>query len=111
MASTEGFIVFVTDQIVGFRNVRYRKMFGEYMVYVNDKPILLICDDTVYVKMHDEIKEQMQGAETGTPYKGAKLHYILDIENQEHTMEIVRVLEVITPLPKPKKKRMHGAQA
>jgi len=104
MASTEGFIEFVIEQIGDIGNVRYRKMFGEYMVYVNDKPILLVCDDTVYVKMHDEIKEQMQEAETDTPYKGAKPHYILDIENQEHTLEIVRVLELVTPLPKPKKR-------
>ena len=59
MASTEGFIEFVIEQIGDIGNVRYRKMFGEYMVYVNDKPILLVCDDTVYVKMHDEIKEQI----------------------------------------------------
>ncbi|MGN0560765.1 MAG: hypothetical protein ACI4K8_06895 [Candidatus Fimenecus sp.] len=25
-------------------------MFGEYMVYVNDKPILMVCDNTVFVK-------------------------------------------------------------
>ena len=104
MASTQGFIEFVTDQIDGIGNTRYRKMFGEYMVYVNDKPILLVCDDTVYVKMHDEIKEQMQDAETDTPYKGAKPHYILDIENRELAKEIVQLLEIITPLPKPKKK-------
>ena len=104
MPSTQGFIEFVTDQIDGIGNTRYRKMFGEYMVYVNDKPILLVCDDTVYVKMHDEIKEQMQDAETDTPYKGAKPHYILDIENRELAKEIVQLLEIITPLPKPKKK-------
>ena len=25
-------------------------MFGEYMVYVNDKPVLLVCGNTVYAK-------------------------------------------------------------
>jgi len=105
MASTQGFIEFVTEQIDGIGNTRYRKMFGEYMVYVNDKPILLVCNDTVYVKMHDEIKAQMQDAETDTPYEGAKPHYVLDIENRELAKEIVQLLETITPLPKPKKKK------
>lgn len=37
------------------------------MVYINDKPILLICDNTVFVKKLDEIKEQIQDAEVGYP--------------------------------------------
>ena len=94
------------EQIDGTGDTRYRKMFGEYMVYVNDKPILLVCDDTVFVKMPDEIKEQMQEAETGHPYEGAKLHYILDIENRELAHEVISILEPITPLPKPKKKKI-----
>jgi DNA helicase-2/ATP-dependent DNA helicase PcrA len=35
--------------------VRYKKMFGEYMVYVNEKPILLVCDNTVFVKILDRL--------------------------------------------------------
>jgi len=51
MATTVDFIEYVCGQIEGAGAVRYKKMFGEYMVYVNDKPILLVCDNTVYVKM------------------------------------------------------------
>lgn len=57
-------------------------MFGEYMVYVNDKPVLLVCDNTVYVKKLPEIEELMSGTECGVPYDSAKEHYILDIEDQ-----------------------------
>ena len=42
MSTREEFIQFVCDQISDCGAVRYRKMFGEYMVYVNDKPILSI---------------------------------------------------------------------
>ena len=105
MATSVEFIEYVMDQINGVGDTRYRKMFGEYMVYVNDKPILLVCDDTVYVKMRDEIKKQMQCAEIGNPYEGAKPHYILDIENRELTMEVISILEPITPLPKPRKRK------
>ena len=51
MATTLEYIEYVAAQAVDCGNVRYRKMFGEYMVYVNDKPILLVCDNTVYVKI------------------------------------------------------------
>jgi hypothetical protein len=63
-------------------------MFGEYMVYVNDKPILLVCDNTVYVKKLDCLAEIMPGAETGFPYSGAKEHYLLDIEDPDLSGEV-----------------------
>ena len=105
MATTVDFIEYVCEQISGVGNIRYRKMFGEYMVYVNDKPIFLVCDNTVFVKKLDCIADKMREADTGVPYTGAKEHYILDIENAGFSREIVAMLEPVTPLPKPKKKK------
>lgn len=105
MSTSVEFIEFVVEQVEGNYDIRYRKMFGEYMVYVNNKPILLVCDDTVFVKMKDELAELMREAEKGYPYDGAKEHYILDIENRELANEVIGILEPITPLPKPKKKK------
>ena len=51
MATSEDYIEFVCGQLAGAGAVRRRKMFGEYMVYVNGKPLLLVCDNTVFVKM------------------------------------------------------------
>ena len=103
MASSQDFAEFVLEQIADTGFTRYRKMFGEYMVYVNDKPLLLICDDTVYIKMREEIAAQMEGAETAALYDGAKPYYVLDIEDRELAREVVQILEPITPLPKRKK--------
>lgn len=105
MATSVEYIEFVCEQIHGVGEIRYKKMFGEYMVYVNDKPVLLICDSTVFVKKLDAIIEQMEGSEMGYPYKGAKEHYILDIEDAELSRKVVGILESVTPVPKPKKKR------
>lgn len=80
-------------------------MFGEYMVYVNDKPVLLVCDNTVFVKKLPEIGELMSGAGCGLPYGGTKEHYILDIENRELTAKAAQILERITPVPKKKNKK------
>lgn len=104
MHTTADFIEYVCEQISGVGNVHYRKMFGDYMVYVNGKPILLVCDNTVYVKKIDCISEKMQDAEKGFPYDGAKEHYILDIDDSEFSSEVVALLEPVTPLPKHKKK-------
>lgn len=80
-------------------------MFGEYMVYVNDKPVLLVCDNMVFVKKLPEIEELMSDAECGLPYGGTKEHYILDIENRELTAKAAQILERITPVPKKKNKK------
>ncbi len=102
MATSKEFIDYVCDQLSGSKSIRYKKMFGEYMVYANDKPVVLVCDETVFVKKLDCIESLMQNAEVGYPYKGAKEHYILDIENAEFARKIVDILEEVTPLPKKK---------
>lgn len=106
MATSLEYIEFVVEQIRGVGELRYKKMFGEYMVYVNDKPLLLVCDNTVYVKKLDVIKECMVEASCGTPYNGAKEHYILDIENTSLCKEVLPILEAVIPVPKPRKKKV-----
>jgi TfoX/Sxy family transcriptional regulator of competence genes len=105
MATNIDFIEFVCGQIEGVGAVRYKKMFGEYMVYVNDKPLLLVCENTVYVKILPCLDELMTAAEKGFPYNGAKEHYILDIDDRELAFAVVSVLEPVTAVPKPKKKK------
>jgi len=105
MATTADFIEYVCGQIEGVGAVRNKKMFGEYMVYVNDKPILLVCDNTVYVKILPCLEAIMSAAEKSCPYKGAKEHYILDVDDRELACAVVIALEQVTPVPKPKKKK------
>ncbi len=103
MATTNEYIEYVCEQIQGVGEIRYQKMFGEYMVYVNQKPVIIVCDNVPFVKMLDCIKEKMQDAETGYPYKGAKEHYVLDIDNCEFCKDVVCEIEKVTPIPKKKK--------
>lgn len=106
MATTVDYIDYACEQIRGVGSVRYKKMFGEYLVYVNEKPILLVCDNTVFVKQLACIAELMQGAAVGIPYKGAKEHYVLDIDDASFSREIICILEPVTALPKPRKKKL-----
>lgn len=105
MATSKDYIEFVCEQLEGIENVTCRKMFGEYMVYVNGKPLLLVCDNAVMVKKAPELAVLMQDAPDAVPYEGAKVHYILDIENRELVRSVIAVLEPITPLPKKRVKK------
>jgi TfoX/Sxy family transcriptional regulator of competence genes len=98
------FIEYVCDQLHGAGDIRHKKMFGEYMVYVNDKPIFLVCDNQVYVKFLPEVEHLFADAERGAPYDGAREHYLADADNGELLRAVAAILEPITPLPKPRKK-------
>lgn len=102
MATSVECIEELYDKLQGMGEVHYRKMFGEYVVYVNDKPVITVCDNIPYVKKLDCIAEQMQFAETGAPYEGAKEHYILEISDPEFYIPILKIIEANTPLPKKK---------
>ena len=103
MASKESFVTFVCDQLQGTGAVRSRKMFGDYMIYVNDKPVLLLCDDTLFVKKLPALAELLQNSPCGVPYDGAKEQYILDPEDMDLLRKVVAIVEPITPLPKARK--------
>lgn len=103
MATTAEYMEYVCGQLAGTGELRYRKMFGEYMLYVNDKPVLTVCDSTVYVKKLAGLESY--SLSVGCPYEGAKEHYILDIDNAEQSREIVGMAEAATPLPKLRKRK------
>lgn len=107
MATTVEYIEYVCEQIREIGDIRYKKMFGEYMIYVNDKPVAIVCDNNTFVKKLDCIKELMENAEVGVPYNGAKEHYILDIDNSEFCKNVLIEIEKVTPVPKPRRKKLN----
>ena len=96
MGTTIDFIEYVCDQIVGVGEIRYKKMFGEYMVYVNGKPILLVCDNTVFVKILPCLDETMREADKGFPYDGAN-HHINSLQRPGLPVGHLRHVLVIYP--------------
>lgn len=104
MATTPGTIEYLCDQLTGLGEIRAKKMFGEYLIYCNDKPVLIVCDDTPMVKILPILEPLLGGRPTRPPYEGAKPHYVLDPDDRETLREAVRLAEEVTPLPKKKKK-------
>lgn len=111
MATTPDYIEFVCSQIEDEWNPQYRKMFGEYMVYVQGKPLLLVCDNTVYARELESIGGLMENADKGFPYKGAKEHYIVDVEDRQLLDQLIERLEKVVPVPVKKAKKKGPAAA
>ena len=105
MACSEEFIDFVYSQIKDTGTVRAKKMFGDWMIYVDEKPIVIACDNICFVKMLPAVRDIMADALTGYPYDGAKTHYILVIEHREKAVEVIRALLPVIPYPKKREKK------
>lgn len=88
MASNIEFIEYVCSQLEGAGNVRYRKMFGDYMVYVNDKPVILICDNIAYVKKHPAISDFMKDPSISDKENEENLKRMIDNLEKTHRKEI-----------------------
>ena len=48
MTTAKDYIKFVCKQLKTPLPVTHRKMFGEHAVYVAGKPVLTVCDNTVF---------------------------------------------------------------
>ena len=105
MSSSLDFVNYVCEQLEGVGAIRARKMFGEYMVYVNDKPVVMVCDDTVFMKMLPCLSELLGERPTAPPYQGAKDHYVLDPDDRDTLRRAAELAEEVTPLPKKKTPR------
>ena len=104
MATAPGTIEYLCDQLTGLGDIRSKKMFGGYLIYCTDKPVLIVCDDTPMVKILPILEPLLGGRPTRPPYEGAKPHYVLDPDDRETLREAVRLVETVTPLPKKRKK-------
>ena len=89
MATDLNYIKYVVEQI-DLPDISFKKMFGEYMVYYKAVPVLLVCDDCAFVKIFKETTELLgEDCEQEIPYDGAKLHYVLDIDNSDLARQTV----------------------
>ena len=52
MSTRPEFVQYLLDQLEGLGELRARKMFGDYLIYLNDRPALLVCDGTPLSLIH-----------------------------------------------------------
>lgn len=105
MATSRECIDWVCERLTPYGEVRRRAMFGEYIVSLNGKNVVSVCDNCVFVKELPALAETFRDAERGFPYDGAKEHYILDMDDRALLDEVVPLLDEHMPLPKPRKKK------
>lgn len=108
MGTTTEFITYLQDTFPSSIEITYKKMFGEYGIYSDEKMIALACDNQLFIKDRPPTREQFSSyLLEGLPFPGAKAYFILDFEKMSQTEleNLLTLLIEITPLPKKKKKK------
>lgn len=103
MASNREYLDFIMEQLSGLKDVSFRAMMGEYILYYRGKVVGGIYDDRFLVKPTVSATAMMPNAERELPYEGAKEMLLVDnVDNQQFLRELIE--KVYGELPEPKKK-------
>jgi TfoX/Sxy family transcriptional regulator of competence genes len=89
---------FLTDQLTALPNIRTRRMFGEYCLYCDDKPVAFVCDDELFVKPTEAGRTYIGDPEEAPAYPGSKLY-------RDWLTGLISETAAALPAPKPKKPR------
>jgi TfoX/Sxy family transcriptional regulator of competence genes len=104
MASDQSFVEYVCEQADLGNALSYRKMFGEYALYLEGKVVALVCDNQLFIKPTAEGRQLVGVVSEHPPYPGAKPH--LRIGDELDDRDLLKRLFVATAhaLPPPKAK-------
>ncbi|HZW26032.1 MAG TPA: TfoX/Sxy family protein [Gallionella sp.] len=108
MATDQNTIDFLLDQLSATGSASAKKMFGEYCLYLDGKPVALVCDDQLFLKPTSAGKAMLKQVVEGSPYPGAKPHLLItgDLwDEREWLCELVWATARELPMPKPKVKK------
>ena len=112
MASDLEFVEFVCDQVSGAGQVRFRKMFGDYAIYCDEKVVALVSDDRLFVKPTTAGRNLIGDVVEVPPYPVAKPWFLIEtqIEDRDWMTNLFRVTTKELPVPKPKKPKPRKAK-
>ena len=107
MASDPQFVDFILDQLGTSGQIRAKKMFGEYGLYVADKLVALVCANQLYLKPTVSGRAYLKEVVEAAPYPGAKPSFLIEegLDDRAWLQELVRRTAQELPPPPPKKQK------
>ncbi len=106
MSSDLGFVEYVCEQARDAGVIRFRKMFGEFALYCDEKVVALICDDQLFIKPTEGGRAFLGDPLEVPPYDGSKPYFLIEsFDDREWLSELVALTARELPPPKPKRRR------
>ena len=88
MASTKEYKDFILEQLILLKEITYRPMMGEYLLYYKGLLFGGIYDDRLLIKKVESNKKY--NMEEVIPYKNAKPMYLIDdVDNEDILKDII----------------------
>lgn len=104
MASNKEYLNYVLDQLSDLKEITYKAMMGEFIIYYREKIVGGIYDDRLLVKPVKSAIALMPTANYELPYEGAKEMLLVEnIDDREFLTNLF--ISMFDELPAPKKKK------
>ncbi|WP_048440471.1 TfoX/Sxy family protein [Caenimonas sp. SL110] len=106
MASDLRTVLFIADQSGLGSRLIYKRMFGEYALYLDTKVVAFVCDNRLFLKPTDAGRALLGSPNEAPAYPGSKNYFLLEEELESPSLlrAAFEVTEAALPLPKPKPK-------
>lgn len=107
MASSLDTVHYICDQAGLGPRLTFKRMFGEFGLYVDGKVVAFVCDDQLYLKPTAEGERYLGTVKLAPPYPVAKNHFLLEseIDEPDRLRGALEVTARALPEPKPKRSR------
>ncbi|MBN9427978.1 MAG: TfoX/Sxy family protein [Burkholderiales bacterium] len=104
MASDLNYVEYVCDQAGLAGRMSFRKMFGEYALYLDGKVVAFVCDNQLYLKPTDAGRALLDRVDARPFYPRGKPHFRLGEEIDDRALLQRLLLTTAQALPMPKAK-------
>lgn len=104
MASDQSYVEYVCDQAGLGTSLSYRKMFGEFALYLDGRVVALVCDNQLFVKPTAEGRKMLGVVSEYSPYPGAKPQFRIGDELDDRDLMKRLFVATARALPPPKAK-------
>ena len=104
MATNLDYIEYLADQIAIGGRLTYKKMFGEYALYVDGKVVAFACDNSLFIKPSSAAATLAPNLPQQPPYPGAKDYPVADelLDDSDAIRHLILETAALMPPPKPK---------
>ena len=105
MSTDLAFVEYVAETARLGSRLSYKKLFGEYALYLDEKVVAFVCDNSVYIKPSLAVTALAPDLPLGPPYPGAKDYPIADelLDDPDALRRLILDTAELMPPPKPKK--------
>ncbi|MGN2252778.1 TfoX/Sxy family protein [Frateuria sp. GZRe12] len=107
MATDLSFIEYIVEQSGLDDRITFKRMFGEYGIYIDGKVVAFACDNSLFVKSANATAELTASLPRRPPYPGAKPYPVADelLDDSDRLQALLLATANAMPEPKPKKPR------